>query len=133
MVAVITPTKVENDGGYRVELTDLNTIAITDASNWNFHVGPAGTAADDPIAYAGSYGTVNECTVLSGASSFVTPPLPDGPYLITAYNPDIGSVSVGSIEYHQKQHQSSEHSYRKLLPDWWITGPRSIVEEAPQV
>ena len=136
MALVISPNRVEKNGGYKITLTGLS---LTDG-DYYIHVGPLGTH-EDPRAYAGAHGNGDVVTVATTSGSFVSPPLDSGGvYNITAY--DISSPTVGGtvitsgivsgFVYHNKNMQSETYSYRALQLDWFATGPRNIGEEEPQ-
>ena len=130
MPALISPTDVEKDGGYKITLTGM---VIADG-DYYFHVGPLGTY-EDPRAYAGSYGSGDVVTVVDGAASFVTPPNDAGTYAITAYDiatPTTGGTVITDLVYHNYNHRSETFAYRNLQVDWLAVGPRDIIEEDPQ-
>ena len=136
MPLVISPNRVEKNGGYKITLTGLS---LTDG-DYYFHVGPLGTH-EDPRAYAGAFGNGDTVTVTSTSGSFVTPPLASGGvYDITAYStssPTVGGTVITSgivsgFVYHNKNHQSESFKYRALQLDILATGPRNIDDEDAQ-
>ena len=132
--AIVSPSTVEKDGGYRISVVGLS---VPDGL-YRFRLGPTGTTAD-PLCYAGAYGSENDVTVTLGSGLFVSPPLPSGgAYSIYLQGVAPGVTSgmaetvPGSISYVHKNHRSSLYSLRSLLLPWWNTGPRRVDKEPLQ-
>ncbi len=127
----LSPSVVENAGGYRVTVAGLT---LADGA-YTVSVGPYGAEGTTKTCYAGSYGNANATTFTDGSATFVSPPLPSGgayPLTIVSDTTALSYFVPSGFSAVYTNHQSETFGLRSVLLPWWHTGPRTIDDEDPQ-
>ena len=127
------PQDISEDGGQEIQIQGSFELQ----NRYKVHIGPLGTTVD-PACHSGK---VDQSTIIypwtAGILRCYAPVLPVGSnYEVTVVNQDTAESHqlVNEIDVYPRQFKTSVYDLRKVLPNFYRTGPKKIdLEVAPNL